>query len=388
MRLLLKAQATGIELCLYGDIGSKWEVTLKDVKAALDKAPTAPVKVRINSDGGDVIEGLGIYHALKTHKGHVTTIVEACAASMASVIYMAGDTRIMHEGAQVMIHNPYTPRASGDAATLERIATALREQEEILADIYSTRCGLDKAAVIKAMAEETWIHSGAAIARGFCDQVIPAARETQTETAALRLERFLKAPQTLINAVARAKGKTSMDPKLFLEALGLAPESTEEQVLEAIKALRAASTKAAEPATPPPAPAAEEELEAAVARLHPKVQAEIFGLRTKARTADSLTLRVTALEAANSATEVDSIIRSNTDKIPPTLEAWARKQSPATLQEYLAHASPAGAPAIPPSPPGVKPVAIVAEGLDIIAKACGVDPKKLQAFKDKKAGNV
>ncbi|KAK0329192.1 hypothetical protein LTR94_037805, partial [Friedmanniomyces endolithicus] len=72
--------------------------------------------VRINSYGGSVTDGIAIHNALKRHKATVTTVVDGIAASIASLIAMAGDTVEMAENAQIMIHAPWGWNSGNSAA--------------------------------------------------------------------------------------------------------------------------------------------------------------------------------------------------------------------------------------------------------------------------------
>ena len=110
------AAAGGVELYIYGDIVSsewdKWtpeDTCPQDITDFLNGIDNnAELTVYINSCGGDVFAGIGIYNILKRHKGHITGIVDGIAASIASVILMACDDIVVSTGAQIMIHKPLT----------------------------------------------------------------------------------------------------------------------------------------------------------------------------------------------------------------------------------------------------------------------------------------
>ena len=105
-------ETTG-ELLLYGEISdiSWWgdEVTPKQFKEDLDALGDIDVlNVYINSPGGDVFAGQAIYSMLKRHKAQVKVYIDGLAASIASLVAMAGDKVIMPANAMMMIHNPWT----------------------------------------------------------------------------------------------------------------------------------------------------------------------------------------------------------------------------------------------------------------------------------------
>ena len=98
-------------LYLYGEISTEswWgdEVTPKEFKEDLD-ACSGPLDVHINSGGGEVFAGQAIYNMLKRYDGDVTVYIDGLAASIASVIAMAGDRIVMPANALLMIHNAWT----------------------------------------------------------------------------------------------------------------------------------------------------------------------------------------------------------------------------------------------------------------------------------------
>eukprot|EP01012_Entosiphon_sulcatum_P006942 TRINITY_DN13409_c0_g1_i2.p2 TRINITY_DN13409_c0_g1~~TRINITY_DN13409_c0_g1_i2.p2 ORF type:complete len:125 (+),score=21.70 TRINITY_DN13409_c0_g1_i2:50-424(+) len=115
------------EVLIYGIVGDSWD--------GLDAATLVPLitegnddlDIRINSPGGYVMEGLAIYNAMMRAAASgrkVTTHIDGLAASMASVIAMAGSEVIMADNALVMIHNPWDC-ACGDANELRRAADQL-----------------------------------------------------------------------------------------------------------------------------------------------------------------------------------------------------------------------------------------------------------------------
>jgi ATP-dependent protease ClpP protease subunit len=92
-----RAQATGAEIVIYDEIGAfgiPAKTFLDELKAL---GPVAELTVRINSPGGSVFDGVAIYNALKRHDGAVTVWIDGIAASIASMIAMAGDEVVMDE---------------------------------------------------------------------------------------------------------------------------------------------------------------------------------------------------------------------------------------------------------------------------------------------------
>lgn len=173
-----RAAAKGAgELMLYGPIGSStwWgdEVTPKqfadDLKALGD---IDELKVYINSEGGDIFAGAAIHSMLKRHKAHVTTYVDGLAASIASVIAMAGDTVIMPKNAMMMIHNPWTI-AMGNAEEFRKLADDLDMMRESMLATYIDKTHMDRDELIALLDAETWLTAEDAVAKGFADEIAP-----------------------------------------------------------------------------------------------------------------------------------------------------------------------------------------------------------------------
>ena len=101
-----KAESETADIYIYSEVGG-FDVNAKSFIDELKSVKEKNLNVHINSLGGSVFDGLAIYNALKTHTKTVTTKVEGIAASIASVIAMAGDKIEMAENSLFMIHNPF-----------------------------------------------------------------------------------------------------------------------------------------------------------------------------------------------------------------------------------------------------------------------------------------
>lgn len=161
------------EILLYDEIGF-WGVTASDFVQALAQAGAGRVRVRINSPGGDVFDGLSIYNALKNHPGGAETVVDGLAASAASFIAMAGQPVVMNEASMFMVHNA-AGVVVGNKADLTHAAGVLGQIDAQLAAIYAGKTGKPVAEIAAMMDAETWITSTDAAAQGFCDTVLKAA---------------------------------------------------------------------------------------------------------------------------------------------------------------------------------------------------------------------
>lgn len=162
------------ELFIYGEITSlKWfenDVCSFDFAKELSEVDT-PIIVHINSYGGEVSEGLAIYNLLKNFKNDVTTICDGFACSAASVIFMAGDKRIVNLGSLIMIHNAWSS-VTGDSNTFKKKAEELEIVTKPSLDIYESVSNLSRETIKSMMDEEKWITPDEALEWGFATEII------------------------------------------------------------------------------------------------------------------------------------------------------------------------------------------------------------------------
>lgn len=182
MQLLVASDATSADLHILGNIThGHWlwgkeetDTDAVDVAKALADLPETcrEITVHINSMGGEVAQGVAIYNALKGHGAHVTTICEGFACSIASVIFMAGDTRIMRDASLLMIHNAWM-YASGSSADLRKAADDLETITELSKRAYMSRATekLTREMLDELMDAETWILPEQAVEWGLATEV-------------------------------------------------------------------------------------------------------------------------------------------------------------------------------------------------------------------------
>jgi ATP-dependent protease ClpP protease subunit len=137
---LIKQTPNGNELYLYDGIGV-FGITATEVAqelAAID--PTKPLDVYINSAGGSVYDGLAIYNMLSRYQGKVTTHTDGLAASVASLIFMAGDERLVSSGGAIMVHAPML-MVMGNLNDLSEARTYLEGAQKRVMEVYSEATG-------------------------------------------------------------------------------------------------------------------------------------------------------------------------------------------------------------------------------------------------------
>jgi len=164
------------EMTWFGD-----EVTPKELRDELSKQ-TGNITVSLNSGGGDVFAGVAMYNALMEYEGTVTVRVDGLAASIASVIAMAGDKIIMSPGSMMMIHKPWT-MAVGDANEMEKVKEILDGIEKSILPIYQARTGMEASKIEEMLNKETWLTAEEAVEMGFADELIEAKPKTSFSDA-------------------------------------------------------------------------------------------------------------------------------------------------------------------------------------------------------------
>jgi ATP-dependent Clp endopeptidase proteolytic subunit ClpP len=168
-RIEVRAAAAGTEILVYDEIGY-WGVSARDFAKALADAGAGPITLRINSPGGDVFDGLAMFNAVRA-RGNVTTVVDGLAASMASILMLAGDSVAIQEAALVMIHRAWG-LTIGNAEDHVAQAATLEKIDGQLAAIYAGRMGEADEAILALMSAETWFTSSEAESLGLVDTVI------------------------------------------------------------------------------------------------------------------------------------------------------------------------------------------------------------------------
>lgn len=191
----MKAGGKSAEVLIYDQIGGDWfseGVTAKSFMQALsDLGQVDSIDVRINSPGGLVFEGNAIYNALKNHPAQINVYIDGIAASIASIIAMAGDSITMAENAAFMIHEPWS-MVVGNQEELAKEMAILGKLTDISAKAYADRTGQPETAIRAAMKAETWYTASEALAAGFVDNISP--NKCIAACASLTAAKFSRVP--------------------------------------------------------------------------------------------------------------------------------------------------------------------------------------------------
>lgn len=183
------------EIEIFDDIDSAYGVGPQNFKAKFDKINDAKtIKLLVNSPGGSVFDGMAIYNILRASRAKLDVEVIGLAASVASIIALAGRSLTIADGAYFMIHNPFTITAGG-AEDLRKTADLLDKMQGEFITIYRGKSGLSDKEIKALMEQETWMTAAEAIRYGFADKV-----EDYGQLAArtqFNLARFQHAPSAL-----------------------------------------------------------------------------------------------------------------------------------------------------------------------------------------------
>lgn len=166
-----------------------------DLVGELDNITASRIRVEINSPGGDVWDGVSIYNALRNHPATVTTRIDGMAASIASVIFQAGDHRVVHDSSQMMIHNAWGMTV-GDHQDHADMVGVLQQQDKVIAGIYAAHGDADADHFQTLMDAETWMVGDEIVANGLADEVVEPA------TAASTPRKFAEHAETVVTDLA------------------------------------------------------------------------------------------------------------------------------------------------------------------------------------------
>lgn len=172
---ILKEGSDFIDIFFFDVIG--WETTASQFVAEFSQLPKGKkLNIHINSPGGDVFDGIAIYNILKDYAGEKTVIVEGIAASIASVIAMAGDKIQMQNTSMMMIHKPWVI-AIGDSKTLKKEADVLDKIQGVIVKAYQTKSSLTDKELQDLIDAETWMDAEDTLEYELATEIIEAPKE-------------------------------------------------------------------------------------------------------------------------------------------------------------------------------------------------------------------
>lgn len=204
------------EILIYGDIGESWwgeSVTAAQFVKDINALQADQITVRINSYGGSVHDGVAIHNAMKRHPATIDVQIDGLAASIASLIAMAGDRVTIAENALLMIHAPLTG-VWGNAAQMRETADMLDTHSRAVATSYASKSGKSADDVLALLTDgkDHWFTAAEALSEGYVDAVGAASDDGAQATARFDLSRFKDVPAALLRARPQAAAAAAVTP--------------------------------------------------------------------------------------------------------------------------------------------------------------------------------
>lgn len=214
---------------IYSEIG-EWGITADAFAREFNQIESDAVDVRINSAGGSVFAGFAIHSILANSNKTITVYIDSLAASIASIIALAGDKIHIADKAYFMMHNP-AGIVLGGSKDMQKTAKLLDQLTGTLADIYAQKSGKGREEIMQLMEDETWMDGQAAVDAGFADEVFKTAKIA----ASYDLSAFANAPLNQFSAPDAGPTKETK-PMETPENKQPAPQTFTAAEVEAIKA--------------------------------------------------------------------------------------------------------------------------------------------------------
>ncbi len=215
----MAARSGALEISIYDEIGF-YGVNASDFKRSLDGFENVDeIVLNLHSPGGSVFDGLAIYNQLKNHDASVTVHIDGLAASIASIIAMAGDNVVIPENAFIMIHKPRMPVA-GVADELRESADLLDKVETTLLAAYRGKTGITDERLAPMLEAETWLTGVEAVELGFADHLAEPIKAVAVLQSGL-IEGFTQMPNKAKELIG---GENATDPKTNAPAPVATPE--------------------------------------------------------------------------------------------------------------------------------------------------------------------
>lgn len=240
----IRAAARGeAEVMLYDDIGA-WGISARQFARDLAAlGDVSQINLRIHSGGGDVMDGTAMYNILRGHSARIVVYIDGMAASMASVVAMAGDVIYMPANATMMVHKPWGGQV-GDADDMREYADLLDKVEGTLIQAYARKTGKTPEEIAAMLKKTTWMDGNEAVAAGFADQVLEPLKAA-AQLSSKRLEEYTSMPEAMRTLMSPRASTPNPTPTPTPDPV--APVITEEmraQVLAADTARRTAIASA------------------------------------------------------------------------------------------------------------------------------------------------
>ncbi len=225
------------EILVYDVIGWPYN-DAGDLVRYVNSLGDKDILVRLNTPGGDVFDGMAIFNSLANHKGKVTIRIEALAASMGSVLAMAGKEIQAYSNTMMMIHDPWTYMA-GNQYELREMADLLEKISGNMLDVYAGRSKIGKREMKEIMKAETWYTAKEAKEKGFINTILETGKAAKAQ---FDLTMYTNAPDGICSIEGR--DLTEREIERALRDAGASRSFAKAIVAERFKPLRDAELKA------------------------------------------------------------------------------------------------------------------------------------------------
>lgn len=206
------------EVMIYDEIGY-FGITANDFVKELAGLQADRLNVHLNTPGGEVFDGIAIYNALKSHPAEVHVTVDSLAASIGSVIAMAGDRIVMARNSTMMIHDGMGI-AIGNAADMRELADLLDKTSDNIASIYAERSGKPADHWRGLMRAEQWYSAEEAVGAGLADEVAAPRGKAQENSWDLSIySNYRPQPTEELPAESPKQPVFKLTPESFKAAL-------------------------------------------------------------------------------------------------------------------------------------------------------------------------
>jgi ATP-dependent Clp protease protease subunit len=208
LRIVNQEGSREATIYIYDEI-SWFGILAEDVISQIQDLDVDTIHVRINSPGGSVFEGVAIANLLKAHKAKIVTYNDSLAASIATIIFLAGDERHVADNSLFMMHKP-SSIVWGTADEMRQEAEVLDMIEGTLLTTYENASNLERSELTDMIDAETWLDAEQCVEHGFADEEFEASQmAAKADRSKFDFSAFLNAPET---ASRKNKSATKTSP--------------------------------------------------------------------------------------------------------------------------------------------------------------------------------
>jgi Protease subunit of ATP-dependent Clp proteases len=235
-------------LKLYGEIWDWNENSAQNFMHrlnVLDNGGYDAISLHVHCKGGDVLEGIAIYNALKACKTPVDLYVDGVAASMMTIIMLACRRIYMASNSFLMIHAP-SGFTHGTAKAMMQTANTLSEMEKNFTRAYSAKTGKTESEVSEWLDGDNWFSASQALGNKIIDGIVdavdtkavsPQDSEIKNYTANMLYQRYAALATAEDKKPKSQKSESKMNKEEIIKKYGLktvTADSSEEAIYDAI----------------------------------------------------------------------------------------------------------------------------------------------------------